>query len=197
MNKTLVWWNPKHVKAKLGVKKSCEWQPVWLNLPYQKIPLSDTLPAWCNSWICLHVASYSFTFMLFVSRPLSEKSDIHILICVVVAYWKINCTPFGYFVLVVCGCLWFWDGFGFMYSLLVFYYRVWLRALCLWVVILARQPLTRCLRRQNMLIKLKTSRKNLHQMATLVVIGAVVRLLCARVYVCVHCICVMWSVSWL
>lgn len=80
----------------------------------------------------------------------------------------------------------------------VLYCRMWWRELCPMVVVLARAPLTRWLRRWNMLIKLKTTSKNLHQIVTLVVSRATVRFiyceacmrecvfLCTCVYMCMH-----------
>lgn len=84
----------------------------------------------------------------------------------------------------------------------VLYCRVWWRALCPMVVVLARAPLTRWLRRWNMLIKLKTTSKNLHQNVTLVVSRATVRFIYGETCTCRHacltvylCGCQMISVS--
>lgn len=84
----------------------------------------------------------------------------------------------------------------------VLYCRVWWRALCPMVVVLARAPLTRWLRRWNMLIKLKTTSKNFHQNVTLVVSGATVRFIYSETCTCRHacltvylCGCQMISLS--
>lgn len=87
--------------------------------------------------------------------------------------------------------------------LVVLYCRVWWRELCPLVVVLARAPLTRWLRRWNMLIKLKTTSKNFHQNVTLVVSRATVRFIygetctcrhaCLTVYLCVLFECVSCS----
>lgn len=58
----------------------------------------------------------------------------------------------------------------------VSWFRMRWRELCLAVAVLARTPLTRWLKRWNMLIKPKTSTKNLHQDVTSVVSRATVRL---------------------
>lgn len=81
----------------------------------------------------------------------------------------------------------------------VLYCRMWWRVLCPVVVVLARAPLTRWLRRWNMLIKLKTTGKNLHQVVTLVVSGATVRLIygetCTRWHACLS-VCEGVFVRW-
>lgn len=82
----------------------------------------------------------------------------------------------------------------------VLYCRMWWRELCPVVVVLARMPLTRWLRRWNMLIKLKTSSKNLHQTVTLVVSGATVRFICCETCPCWRaclsvCLCLCVCVS--
>lgn len=66
----------------------------------------------------------------------------------------------------------------------VLYCRMRWRELCPTVVVLARMPLTRWLRRWNMLIKLKTTGNNLHQIVTLVVSRATVRFVFGETCTC-------------
>lgn len=71
----------------------------------------------------------------------------------------------------------------------VLHCRTWWQELCPMVVVLARKPLTRWQRSWNMLIKLKTTRANLHQILTLVVREATVGFIClwdTHVLMCVH-----------
>ena len=77
----------------------------------------------------------------------------------------------------------------------VLYCRMWWRELCPMVVVLARAPLTRWLRRWNMLIKPKTTNKNLHQIVTLVVSGATVRFIYGETCPCRHA-CSSVRVRW-
>ena len=72
---------------------------------------------------------------------------------------------------------------------------MWWRELCPMVVVLARAPLTRWLRRWNMLIKPKTTSKNLHQIVTLVVSGATVRFIYGETCTCRHA-CSSVRVRW-
>lgn len=169
---------------------SFDWQPAWLNLQYQKTPLPIRLSCEYVSML-FHIHSpWSYV----ASGPLSWKTDTHAESPAWWGIWK------GWLIIqrFVClckrlGALWW--AFGLMYSPVVLYCRMRWRELCPMVVVLARAPLTRWRRRWNMLIKLKTTSKNLHQIVTLVVSGATVRFICGETCACWH-VCIYVCVRW-
>lgn len=172
---------------------SFDWQPAWLNLQYQKTPLPIPLnheyvsmlfhihSPW--SYVCLgpcherlthtaHLVGYLKSLANYTAFCLSLQKAQRSLVGV----WP-NVFP------------------------VVLYCRMWWRELCPMVVVLAKMPLTRWLKRWNMLIKLKTTSKNLHQIVTLVVSGAMVRFIYGETCTCWHaclsvymCVCQMISV---
>lgn len=178
--------------------RSFDWQPVWLNLQYQKTPLPIRL-------------NHEYVSMLFhIHSPWSY-------VCLGPCHERLTHTA------CLVGCLKRLANYtAFCLSLqkaqlslvgvwpdvfpVVLYCRMWWWELCPMVVVLARMPLTGWLRRWNMLIKLKTTSKNLHQIMTLVVSGAMVRLIYCEMFTCWHacmsvylCLCVrqMICVWWL
>jgi len=170
-----------------------DWQPAWLNLQYQKTPL-PIRPN--NEYVSMlfHIHSpWSYVCLGPCHERLTHTASL-------VGYLKrlANYTAF---------CLSLQKAQRSLVGVwpdvfpVVLYCRMWWRELCPMVVVLARTPLTRWLRRWNMLIKLKTTSKNLHQIVTLVVSGATVRFIygetstcwhsCYSVYLCVY-VCVRW-----
>ena len=177
---------------------SFDWQPAWLNLQYQKTPLPARLSReyvsmvfhihspW--SYVCLgpchkkewHTHTHTHTHTH--KSPLSgvfEKGRL------IIPHFVCLCEKAPRSLVGV------WpDVFP-----VVLYCRMWWRELCPMVVVLARAPLTRWLRRWNMLIKPKTTNKNLHQIVTLVVSGATVRFIYGETCPCRHA-CSSVRVRW-
>lgn len=157
---------------------SFDWQPMWLNLQYQKTSLSVRL-------------NHEYVSMLFhIHSPwsyacLGSCHERRTHTARLVGYLK-NLANYTAFCLSLqkaqCCLVGVWpDVFP-----VVLYCREWWQELCPMVVVLARAPLTRWLRRWNMLIKLKTTSKNLHQIVTLVVNGATVSFIYGETCTCRH-----------
>jgi len=182
----------KKVKSKtclIRLVMSFDWQPAWLNLQYQKTPLPIRLN---NEYVSMlfHIHSpWSYVCL----GPCHGR---HTHTACLVGYLErlANYTAFCVSLQkALCSLVGIWpDVFP-----VVLYCRMWRRELCPMVVVLARAPLTRWLRRWNMLIKSKTTSTNLHQIVTLVVRGATVRFICCDTHTCWHacmsvylCLCV-------
>lgn len=180
--------------------RSFDWQAAWLNLQYQKTPLSTRL-------------NHEYVSMLFhIHSPWScvclgpcHVRVTHTHIQPTYRIWKrlANYTAFCQSLRkALCSLVGIWPH----EFPVVFFCRMWWRELCPMVVVLARVPLTRWLKRWNMLIKPKTTSTHLHQAVTLVVSGATVRFICCETRTCRHacmsvylCLCVsnyifVWSV---
>lgn len=157
---------------------SFDWQPVWLNLQYQKTSPSVRLNHEYVSML-FHIHSpWSYACLGSCHERLTHTARL-------VGYLKslANYTAFCLSLQKAQCCLvGVWpDVFP-----VVLYCREWWRELCPMVVVLARAPLTRWLRRWNMLIKLKTTSKNLHQIVTLVVNRATVSFIYGETCTCRH-----------
>lgn len=165
---------------------SFDWQPAWLNLQYQKTPL-PIRPNREYVSMLFHIHSpWSYACLGPCHERLTHTAHL-------VGYLKrlANYTAFCLSLQKApCSLLGIWpDLFP-----VVLYCRMWWRELCPMVVVLAKMPLTRWLRRWNMLIKLKTTSTNFHQTVTLVVSGATVRFIywenrmhwyaCMSLYLC-------------
>lgn len=165
---------------------SFDWQPAWLNLQYQKTPL-PIRPNHEYVSMLFHIHSpWSYACLGPCHERLTHTAHL-------VGYLKrlANYTAFCLSLQKApCSLLGIWpDLFP-----VVLYCRMWWRELCPMVVVLAKMPLTRWLRRWNMLIKLKTTSTNFHQTVTLVVSGATVRFIywenrmhwyaCMSLYLC-------------
>lgn len=168
---------------------SFDWQPAWLNLQYQNTPLPTRLNHEYVSMLFHSHSPWSYVCLGPCHERLTHTAHS-------VGHWK------GWLIIQFClslqkalrSLVGVWpDVFP-----VVLYCRMWWRELCPMVVVLARAPLTRWLRRRNMLIKLKTTTKNLHQIVTLVVSGATVRFIYCEPCMCWHactsmylCLCVL------